>query len=187
MVFQRRWSNSHPYPEQASCTRERNGFSRFHPIRASKHGFERYRWKITPWSFLPQEIIPSPRPQNPSGNSNLLNFFFLFISVIIIIFFFFFLFRCFDVCVLFVELGFRWIPLSSLNLNCQLLQFERLVSVKDIYQSNIDASISNSQRKRRLLRFCLTDGCSQVIAIEYLPMPAISEEIASGTKVCSLA
>eukprot|EP00268_Persea_americana_P035725 TRINITY_DN3521_c0_g1_i1.p1 TRINITY_DN3521_c0_g1~~TRINITY_DN3521_c0_g1_i1.p1 ORF type:complete len:436 (+),score=110.10 TRINITY_DN3521_c0_g1_i1:166-1473(+) len=59
----------------------------------------------------------------------------------------------------------------------------QLVSVKDIYQSNIDASISNSQRKRRLLKFCLTDGCSQVIAIEYLPIPAVSEEIAPGTKV----
>ncbi|KAJ8627822.1 hypothetical protein MRB53_021129 [Persea americana] len=80
------------------------------------------------------------------------------------------------------ELGFHWIPLSSLSLNCQLLQFEQLVSVKDIYQSNIDVSISNSQWKYRLLRFGFTDGCSQVIAIEYLPIPAISEETAPGTK-----
>ncbi|XXG82929.1 hypothetical protein AAC387_Pa10g0801 [Persea americana] len=61
----------------------------------------------------------------------------------------------------------------------------QLVSMKDIYQSNIDASINTSQRKRRLLGFCLTDGCSQVIAIEYLPIPAISEEIAPGTKMIS--
>ncbi|XXG69147.1 hypothetical protein AAC387_Pa06g2085 [Persea americana] len=62
----------------------------------------------------------------------------------------------------------------------------QLVSMKDIYQSNIDVSISNSQWKYRLLRFGLTDGCSQVIAIEYLPIPAISEEIAPGTKITVL-
>ncbi|ONK66545.1 uncharacterized protein A4U43_C06F9300 [Asparagus officinalis] len=58
----------------------------------------------------------------------------------------------------------------------------QLVSLRDIYKSSIDASFKNSQR--RLLRFVLTDGQSDVTAIEYAPIPSISEEIPPGTKIC---
>ncbi|RZR88229.1 hypothetical protein BHM03_00015757 [Ensete ventricosum] len=57
-------------------------------------------------------------------------------------------------------------------------------SVRDIYQSSIDGSFKTSQRNRRLLRFALTDGQNEVIAIEYYPISTISEETSPGTKVC---
>ncbi|CAL9767423.1 unnamed protein product [Musa acuminata subsp. burmannicoides] len=60
----------------------------------------------------------------------------------------------------------------------------QVVSVRDIYQSSIDGSFKTSQRNRRLLRFALTDGHNEVIAIEYSPISTISEEISPGTKVC---
>lgn len=88
MVFEGRRSNSRPLSNQGSCTRERNGFSRIHPIRAFEHGFERDGWKIAPRSIFPQQIIPSPRPQNPPGN-------FLQSSLSL---------SCFDFWVLFVEM-----------------------------------------------------------------------------------
>lgn len=59
----------------------------------------------------------------------------------------------------------------------------QVVSVRDIYQSSIDGSFKTSQRNRRLLRFALTDGHNEVIAIEYSPISTISDEISPGTKV----
>lgn len=56
--------------------------------------------------------------------------------------------------------------------------------MRDIYQSSIDASFRDSNRQRRLLRFRLTDGHAEVTAIEYAPIPSITEEIIPGTKVC---
>nr|XP_029121244.1 uncharacterized protein LOC105047874 isoform X2 [Elaeis guineensis] len=53
----------------------------------------------------------------------------------------------------------------------------QVVSSRDIYLSSIDASFKNSQHHRRLLRFVLTDGHSEVIAVEYAPIPSITEEI----------
>ena len=60
----------------------------------------------------------------------------------------------------------------------------QVVSVRDIYSSNVDASLKNPQQ-RRLLRFGLTDGVSEAVAIEFSPIPFITEEIAPGTKVSS--
>lgn len=57
----------------------------------------------------------------------------------------------------------------------------QVVSLRDISQSSIDASFKNSQR--RLLRFVLTDGQSEVKAIEYVSIPFITEEISPGTKI----
>jgi tudor domain-containing protein 3 len=60
----------------------------------------------------------------------------------------------------------------------------QVVSVRDIYSSNVDASFKNPQQ-RRLLRFALTDGVSEAVAIEFSPIPFVTEEIAPGTKVSS--
>ncbi|MQL89498.1 hypothetical protein Taro_022086 [Colocasia esculenta] len=45
------------------------------------------------------------------------------------------------------------------------------------------SQLQDSQCHRRLLRFSLTDGQTEVIAIEYAPIPSISEGVISGTKV----
>ncbi|KAM0838920.1 hypothetical protein ACQ4PT_060659 [Festuca glaucescens] len=58
----------------------------------------------------------------------------------------------------------------------------QVVSVRDIYSSNVDASFKNPLQ-RRLLRFSLTDGVSEAVAIEFSPIPFITEEIAPGTKI----
>jgi len=58
----------------------------------------------------------------------------------------------------------------------------QVVSVRDIYRSSIDASFKNPQQ-RRLLRFGLTDGICEAVAIEFSPIPFITEEIAPGTKI----
>ncbi|OEL31866.1 hypothetical protein BAE44_0007113 [Dichanthelium oligosanthes] len=58
----------------------------------------------------------------------------------------------------------------------------QVVSVRDIYRSSIDASFKNTQQ-RRLLRFGLTDGVCEAVAIEFSPIPFITEEIAPGTKI----
>uniref|UniRef100_A0A0E0FH35 RecQ mediated genome instability protein 1 OB-fold domain-containing protein n=1 Tax=Oryza nivara TaxID=4536 RepID=A0A0E0FH35_ORYNI len=59
----------------------------------------------------------------------------------------------------------------------------QVVSVRDIYRSIIDASFKNPQQ-HRLLRFVLTDGISEAVAIEFFPIPFIIEDIAPGTKIC---
>lgn len=58
----------------------------------------------------------------------------------------------------------------------------QVVSVRDIYRSSIDASFKNPQQ-RRLLRFGLTDGTCEAVAIEFTPIPFTTEDIAPGTKV----
>jgi tudor domain-containing protein 3 len=63
-----------------------------------------------------------------------------------------------------------------------LFKLMQVVSVRDIYSSSVDASFKNPQQ-RRLLRFGLTDGVSEAVAIEFSPIPFITEEIAPGTKV----
>uniref|UniRef100_A0A0E0BY07 Uncharacterized protein n=1 Tax=Oryza meridionalis TaxID=40149 RepID=A0A0E0BY07_9ORYZ len=61
----------------------------------------------------------------------------------------------------------------------------QVVSVRDIYRSIIDASFKNPQQ-HRLLRFVLTDGISEAVAIEFFPIPFIIEDIAPGGVVQSL-
>ncbi|PIA65280.1 hypothetical protein AQUCO_00100631v1 [Aquilegia coerulea] len=58
----------------------------------------------------------------------------------------------------------------------------QVVSSRDISQSSIEA-LSRSSSSRRLLRLCLTDGYSEIVAIEYSPIPALHEDIVPGTKV----
>ncbi|KAF3779569.1 Tudor domain-containing protein 3 [Nymphaea thermarum] len=55
-----------------------------------------------------------------------------------------------------------------------------VVSVRDVHQSSMEVSFKNS---KRLLMFCLTDGYSEVTAIEYTPLLSIPEEIIPGTKI----
>ncbi|XP_078439528.1 tudor domain protein (DUF1767) isoform X2 [Wolffia australiana] len=57
--------------------------------------------------------------------------------------------------------------------------YNKLVQARDIYQSSIDSS----SKDRRLLRLNLTDGHTEVIAIECSPIPSINEPIIPGTKV----
>ncbi|KAI3996170.1 hypothetical protein MKX01_022664 [Papaver californicum] len=59
----------------------------------------------------------------------------------------------------------------------------QIVSVRDIYQSNIEAS-SRTSGNKRLLRLGLTDGYSQIVGIEYSQVPSIHGDIVPGTKVC---
>lgn len=65
---------------------------------------------------------------------------------------------------------------------CLMQTCLQVVSVRDIYRSIIDASFKNPQQ-HRLLRFVLTDGISEAVAIEFFPIPFIIEDIAPGTKV----
>ncbi|KAF3326973.1 Transmembrane protein 19 [Carex littledalei] len=71
---------------------------------------------------------------------------------------------------------------SSLNKisNLQGPLVLQVVSTRDIYQSSIEASFKNSNR--RLLRFILTDGYSEITAIEYSEILSITQEIVPGTK-----
>ncbi|CAA6660822.1 unnamed protein product [Spirodela intermedia] len=59
----------------------------------------------------------------------------------------------------------------------------QVVHARDIYQSSIDAAFKDSQYHHRLLRLNLTDGHTEVLAIEYTPIPSINEVIVPGTKV----
>lgn len=127
--------------------------------------------------------IPSHSSENCKGNScvglsnrdliNLLHFG----RVCILLVFEHMLFLslgCADVC---------WLSDPNCILTCSI-DFMQVVSVRDIYSSRIDASFKNPQQ-RRLLRFGLTDGISEAVAIEFSPIPFITEEIAPGTKVSS--
>ncbi|KAJ3694170.1 hypothetical protein LUZ60_009650 [Juncus effusus] len=57
----------------------------------------------------------------------------------------------------------------------------QVVSVRDIHQSAIDATFKSSSK--RLLKFTLTDGFTEAIAIEYSPISSINQDIIPGNKV----
>ncbi|KAK6774380.1 hypothetical protein RDI58_029619 [Solanum bulbocastanum] len=63
-----------------------------------------------------------------------------------------------------------------------LLAPPRISSVRDISRSNM-AESSGSSNNRRLLRLKLTDGHSEIIAIEYSHIPSIPDDVVPGTKV----
>lgn len=60
----------------------------------------------------------------------------------------------------------------------------QIVSIRNIRQSGDRAMVPSQQKDGRLLQICLTDGHSTITAIEYCPLPSISEDMAPGTKVC---
>ncbi|KAK4727552.1 hypothetical protein R3W88_032469 [Solanum pinnatisectum] len=58
----------------------------------------------------------------------------------------------------------------------------QISSVRDISRSNM-AESSGSSNNRRLLRLKLTDGHSEITAIEYSHIPSIPDDVVPGTKV----
>ncbi|KAJ4958444.1 hypothetical protein NE237_025555 [Protea cynaroides] len=84
-----------------------------------------------------------------------------------------------------MSFGGKYLPDSSVINKSSHLQGPKvlqIVSVRDIYQSSIESQ-ARSSRNRRLLRFGLTDGHSEIVAIEYSPVVAIADDIVPGTKV----
>ncbi|KAL5975625.1 hypothetical protein ACLOJK_019950 [Asimina triloba] len=64
-----------------------------------------------------------------------------------------------------------------------LLILLRLVIWGFVGCRSIEASFKDSQHRQRLLRFCLTDGHSEVVAIEYAQITSMPEEVVPGVKV----
>lgn len=62
--------------------------------------------------------------------------------------------------------------------------FWQISSARDISKSSLE-DFSNSSGSRRLLRLGLTDGFTEITAIEYSNIPSISDDIVPGTKVIS--
>ncbi|GLT28968.1 hypothetical protein SLA2020_038660 [Shorea laevis] len=58
----------------------------------------------------------------------------------------------------------------------------QISSVRDISRSSMEEFSGNS-RAHRLLRLCLTDGQTEITAIEYHHVPSIPNDIVPGTKV----
>ncbi|KAI4344064.1 hypothetical protein L6164_011338 [Bauhinia variegata] len=59
----------------------------------------------------------------------------------------------------------------------------QISSVRDISKSSVD-DVSRNSGGRRLLRLCLTDGHSEITAIEYSHVPSIPDNVVPGTKIC---
>ncbi|TKY73226.1 Tudor domain-containing protein 3 [Spatholobus suberectus] len=59
----------------------------------------------------------------------------------------------------------------------------QITSVRDISKSSVDEFLRNSGG-RRLLRLCLTDGHSEITAVEYSHVPSIPDNVVPGTKIC---
>ncbi|XP_021277123.1 tudor domain-containing protein 3 [Herrania umbratica] len=68
---------------------------------------------------------------------------------------------------------------SSFVVGPKVLQIS---SVRDISRSSISEFSGNSS-SLRLLRLCLTDGHSEITAIEYSHVPAIPDNVVPGTKI----
>lgn len=60
--------------------------------------------------------------------------------------------------------------------------FQQISSVRDLSMSTVD-NISRNSSGRRLLRLCLTDGHSEITAVEYTHIPFIPDNVVPGTKV----
>ncbi|KAH9303578.1 hypothetical protein KI387_007982, partial [Taxus chinensis] len=80
-------------------------------------------------------------------------------------------------------IGDKCLPDASAIQRLSHLQGPKIVSLRNILESN-DRAIVPNQQHGRLLRICLTDGHSNVIAIEYRPFASFPTETAPGTKVC---
>lgn len=86
-----------------------------------------------------------------------------------------------DLC----SFGGKSLPDRPLLMKSSYLQGPKVLqisSVKDISQSSIEGS-SGSSNRLRLLRFKLTDGHSEITAIEYARIPSIQDDVIPGTKV----
>jgi tudor domain-containing protein 3 len=58
--------------------------------------------------------------------------------------------------------------------------------VRDITKSSIEG-LSQSSGSRRLLKLGLTDGHTEITAIEYFYIPSILDDVVPGTKVVSVS
>ena len=58
----------------------------------------------------------------------------------------------------------------------------QIASVQDISRSS-EVDVNKSSSKRRLLKIVLSDGQSEVTAVEYSPIPSLSDNVVPGTKV----
>lgn len=58
----------------------------------------------------------------------------------------------------------------------------QISSARDISRSTMDESSGNAG-KRRMLRLNLTDGHSQLVAVEYSHVPSLPEDVIPGTKI----
>lgn len=65
--------------------------------------------------------------------------------------------------------------------------FWQIASVRDISKSSIEEFSKSSGGGRRLLRLSLTDGHTEITAIEYSQIPSIPDDVVPGTKVISVA
>lgn len=82
----------------------------------------------------------------------------------------------------FFFLAFLAIQFLSRFLKEKTCGFEQISSVRDILKSSVD-DISRNSGGRRLLRLCLTDGHSEITAIEYSHVPSIPDNVVPGSKV----
>ncbi|KAE9462768.1 hypothetical protein C3L33_05317, partial [Rhododendron williamsianum] len=80
------------------------------------------------------------------------------------------------------SVGGKSLPDASLLRKSSHLQGPKISSVRDISRSST-ADTSAGSNNRRLLRFSLTDGHSQITAIEYSHIPSIADDVVPGTKV----
>lgn len=62
----------------------------------------------------------------------------------------------------------------------------QISSVRDITKSSIEG-LSQSSSSRRLLKLGLTDGHTEITAIEYFHIPSIPDDVVPGTKVVSVS
>nr|KYP42724.1 Tudor domain-containing protein 3 [Cajanus cajan] len=58
----------------------------------------------------------------------------------------------------------------------------QISSARDVSKSSVDEFLRNSGG-RRLLRLCLTDGHSEITAVEYSHVPSIPDNVVPGTKI----
>lgn len=63
-----------------------------------------------------------------------------------------------------------------------LFKFKQISAVRDIASSSIE-EVSTSSSGNRMLRLTLTDGHSEMTAIEYTHIPSLPDDVVPGTKV----
>lgn len=84
------------------------------------------------------------------------------------------------------SIGAKSLPQPSLLRNASTFihgpKILQISSVRDISQSSVDEFLRNSGG-RRLLRLCLTDGHSEITAVEYSHVPSIPDNVVPGTKI----
>lgn len=64
--------------------------------------------------------------------------------------------------------------------------YDQIAWVRDVTRCSVEDFARNSN-SRRLLKLGLTDGYSEVAAVEYSHIPAIPDDVVPGTKVLFLA